>query len=178
MWIDSPTRIAHPEDELVALERRLRHQPTADRVKLLRLLKTGTVRSLRAAAPLLGSSERHVQRWWHTSTTQGLAARCQPASPPGAPERVSAEALTALKTAMEEGQIARLREAQAFLRDQCSVISTSLNGVSQLFKRHKIKLKTGRRRHRRGDAAAQAACKKGLRRHARPAPGHPGLCHG
>jgi hypothetical protein len=35
----------------------------ADRVKLLRLLKSRTVHSLRSAAPLLGYSERQLQRW-------------------------------------------------------------------------------------------------------------------
>jgi hypothetical protein len=41
------------------MEHRQRHRSSADRVKLLRLLKTGAVRSLRAAAPLLGYSDRH-----------------------------------------------------------------------------------------------------------------------
>jgi hypothetical protein len=46
------------------LEKQLRGRPLTDRLKLLRLLKTRTVPSLRAAAPLLGYSERQLQRWW------------------------------------------------------------------------------------------------------------------
>jgi transposase len=163
MWIDYPTQIEQTEEDLIAVERRLRHQPTANRVTLLRLLKTGAVRSLRAAAPLLGYSERQIQRWWHTYTAQGLEALCRPAPHPGARERLSLEALAALEAAMQAGQIARLRDAQGFLRERCGVVYASLNGISQLFKRHKIKLKTGRRRHRRGDLDAQAAFKKSLR---------------
>jgi transposase len=178
MWIDYPTHIEQTEEDLIAVEQRLRHQPTATRVTLLRLLKTGAVRSLRAAAPRLGYSERQLQRWWNTYTAQGLEALCRPARHPGARERLSPEALAALEAAMQAGQIARLRDAQAFLRERCGVGYASLNGISQLFKRHKIKLKTGRRRHRRGDLDAQAAFKKSLRLAPAPAASRARLRHG
>jgi transposase len=178
MWIDYPTRIAHTQDELLAGERRLRHQPTADRVTLLRLLTAGPVRSLRAAAPLLGYSERHMQRWGHTYTARGLAALCRPAPHPGRRPRLSAEALAALKATMAGGQRARLRDAQAFLRERDSIVYHSLNGVSQLCKRHTIKWKPGRRRHRQGHPQAQAAVKKCVRHDRGAAPGAPCLCDG
>ena len=78
---------------------------------------------------------------------------------------------------MRAGRVARLREAQAFLRDRHG-IAYSLNGISLLFKRHRVKLKTGRRRHRKADAAAQAAFKKGARGRTGAARGRAGLCHG
>ena len=78
---------------------------------------------------------------------------------------------------MRAGRVARLREAQAFLRDRHGV-AYSLNGVSLLFKRHRVKLKTGRRRHRKADAAAQAAFKKGVRGRTGAARGRAGLRHG
>jgi transposase len=160
MWINYAAGITQSEDELLRLERRLRHRPTADRVQLLRLLKTRAVRSLRAAAPLLGYSERQVQRWWALYKTGGLEALCAPPSRQGSRARLSAEALAALHVAMAAGQIARLHEAQAFLRERCGILYHSLNGVSQLFKRQKIKLKTGRRRHRQSNPTVQAAFKK------------------
>lgn len=160
MWINYAAAITQSKDELLSLERRLRHQPTADRVQLLRLLKTRAVRSLRAAAPLVGYSERQAQRWWELYKTGGLEALCTPPARQGARERLSADAWTALHVAMEAGQIARLHEAQAFLRERCGILYHSLNGISQLFKRHKITLKTGRRRHRRSAPAVQAAFKK------------------
>jgi transposase len=78
---------------------------------------------------------------------------------------------------MRAGRVARLREAPAFLRDRHG-IAYSLNGLSLLFKRHRVKLKTGRRRHRRADAAAQAAFKKGVRGRTGAARGRAGLRHG
>ena len=39
----------------------------------------------------------------------------------------------------------------------------SLNGVWWQLRKHRIKLKTGRRRHRRADAAAQEAFRAGFR---------------
>jgi transposase len=90
---------------------------------------------------------------------------------PGRRERVSAEAWTALTMEMRAGRIARLKDVQGYLRDQWGIAYQSLNGVSQLFKRHKTKLKTGRRRHRQANPAAQAAFKKRLRSRPRPTAG-------
>ena len=82
------------------------------------------------------------------------------ATAPRADEQVSPEAWTALALEMRAGRIARLKEAQQYLREQWGIDYHSLNGLSQLFKRHKTKLKTGRRRHRQANPAAQAAFKK------------------
>lgn len=169
MWIDYREQIPQSTTALLVLEKRLRGRPIADRVKLLRLLKAGTIRSLRAAAPVLGYSERQLQRWWALYTTRGLNAlvQCQPR--PGRQEQVSPEAWAALACEMRAGRIAHLKEAQRYLREQWRMNYRSLNGLSQLFKRHKTKLKTGRRRHRQADPAAQTAFKKYLRPHSRPA---------
>lgn len=163
MWIDYEAQIAQSTTALLALEKRLRGRPTTERVKLLRLLKTQTFRSLRAAAPVLGDSERQLQRWWATYTTRGLEAlvRWQPRL--GRHEQVSPEAWTALAIEMRAGRMARLKEAQRYLREQWGVDYHSLNGLSQLFNRHTTKLKTGRRRHRQANPAAQAAFKKQFR---------------
>jgi len=173
MWIDYAERVPQSTPALLALERQLRGRPLTDRIKLLRLLKTRTVRSLRAAAPLLGYSERQLQRWWATYTTRGLDALVQRQPRPGRHEQVSPEAWTALAGEMRAGRIARLQEAQRYLREQWGVDYHSLNGISQLLKRHKTKRKTGRRRHRQANLAAQAAFKKYLRPHPHAAAGAP-----
>jgi transposase len=72
---------------------------------------------------------------------------------------------------MRAGRIARLQDVQHALQEQWGIGSRSLNGVSQLLKRHKTKLQTGRRRQRRANPAAQAALKQYLRAHARSAAG-------
>jgi transposase len=159
MWIDYRERIAEGEEELRALERRARGRAAADRIKLLRLLKSGRERSLRRAAAVLGYSERHAQRWWRRYAAGGLAMLLAEAPREGRRERITPAAWAALDGEMRAGRVARLREAQAFLRERFGVVY-SLNGVSLLFKRRKVKLKTGRRRHRGADPAAQAAFKK------------------
>jgi transposase len=160
MWINYGAKISQSPTALLVLEKRRRGRPLADRVKLLRLLKTQAIRSLRAAAPVLGYSARQLQRWWATSTTRGLEALVRWQPRPGRQEQVSPEAWTALATEMRAGRVARLKEAQRYLRTPWGIDYRSLNGLSQLFKRHKTKLKPGRRRYRQANLAAQAAFKK------------------
>src|SRR5579875_1052794 len=136
-----------------------------DRLRLLWLLKSGSVRSLGGAAAVLGYSERQVQRWWACYAAGGLAALVQRRRRGGSRERISAAAWAALNARLRAGEIARLKDAQAYLREQWGIVYC-LDALSKLFRRHKVKRKTGRPRHRRADAAAQAAFKKSVRRHA------------
>ena len=162
MWIDYSAAIAEDTAELAACERAARGRRAADRVKLLRLLKSGQERSVRRAAAVLGYTERQGQRWWRAYREGGLAGLLAVRRPGGACERITRAALAGLEGEMRAGRIARLREAQAYLREQWDIVY-SLDGLSGLFQRHKIKRKTGRPRHRRADAAAQAAFKKSVR---------------
>jgi transposase len=175
MWIDYGERITQSPSALLALERQLRGRSLTDRLKLLRVLNTRTVRSLRAAAPLLGYSERQLQRWWATYTTAGLEALLSRRPRAGRQVQVSAQAGNALAVEMQAGRIARLQEVLRYLREQWGMDYHSLNGISQLFKRQTTKLKTGRRRYRQAHLAAQAAVKKSLRPHPRPAAGARGV---
>jgi transposase len=171
MGIAYGERITQRPSALVALERQLRGRPLADRIELLRVLKTRTVRSLRAAAPLLGSSERQVPRWWVPYTTAGLEALLSRRPRAGRQEQVRAEAWTALAVERQVGRVARLKEGQRSWHEQWGIDYHSLNGISQLLKRRKTKLQTGRRRHRQAHLVAQAAFKKYLRPPPRPAAG-------
>ena len=91
---------------------------------------------------------------------RGLEALVQWQPRLGRQEHVSPEAWTALATEMRAGRVARLKAALRYWREHWRIDYRSLNGVSQLVKRHKTKLKTGRRRHRQANPAAQAALKK------------------
>lgn len=160
-------------DDLLRQERALRGQPGADRVKLLRWLKSGQERSLARAATTLGYSERHVQRWWQRYVAGGLAGLVHLRQRGGRRERITADAWAGLTEQMRAGQIRRLKDAQTYLQEQWG-LHYCLDALSKLFQRRKTKLKTGRPRHRRADAAAQAAFKKGVRSNAgdaQPAPG-------
>lgn len=160
MWLDYRQAIAESAADLVALERRYRGAGVADRIKMLRLLKTDAYPSQRQVATVLGYTERQLRRWWQVYTQDGLSALLQRERPGGRVERLNATALAALEAEMKAGRIGRLRDAQRFLAEQWGVHYQGVSGLSRLFQRHKIKLKTGRRRHRRADAEAQAAFKK------------------
>lgn len=161
MWIDYTDEIEEPVEELRALEkRRCDERSVADRLKMLRLLKSEQCRSRRQAAEVLGYSERQLGRWFETYRSEGLDGLTAVSAPGGREERVTPEAWEALREEMKAGRVTRLKDAQAFLQEQYSIAYESESGLSRLFKRRGVKLKTGRPRHKDADAEAQAAFKK------------------
>lgn len=163
MRTDYPTVITEEVAALQAVERRVRGRPSAVRVQALRLLKSGVARSLAACARLVGHSPRQVARWWATYRREGLTGVLREPTYPGKTPRLTPEALADLKRVMATGQIATLKDAQGYLAAQHGIVYASLNGVWAQLRKHKIKLKTGRRRHELADAAAQEAFTAGFR---------------
>jgi transposase len=163
MRIAYPVVIQEDAAALAALERRRRGRPAAPRVRMLRLLKDGTAPALRACAPLVGYSLRQLSRWWATYREGGLAALAALAAVkrrPGKASRVTPEAWAGLEGELRAGRIAPLADARRYLAERWGVEYGSLNGVWCLLRRRRVTLKTGRRRHRRADAAAQDGFKK------------------
>ena len=155
-----PAVIGESEEELAALERRLRGRPAAPRVRMLRLLKAGAARSLGGCAPLVGYSPRQLARWWAAYRAGGLAALTREPARPGKASRLTPEALAGLEGEMRAGRVATLADARRYLADRWGIEYASLNGVWWQLRKHRIKPKTGRRRHRRADAAEQERFKK------------------
>jgi transposase len=156
---DYTTAIGESVEELARQERRWRGTRLAARVRLLRLLKGGAVRSLRACAPLLGYEQRQLGRWWQAYARGGLAALLVVRRPPGRRARMTPEAWAGLEAEMRAGRIARLADACRYLRETWR-IAYSAKGLWGHFKRRRVTLKTGRRRHGRAAAARQAAFKQ------------------
>ena len=163
MRTDYPVVIQEDEATLRRVERRVRGRPTAPRLQALRLLKSGVARSLGACAELVGHSPRQVARWWATYRREGLDGLLREPSWPGKAPRLTPEALADLHAAMAAGQIATLKDAQAYLAERHGIVYQSLNGVWAQLRKHPVKLKTGRRRHELTDAAAQEAFRSGFR---------------
>jgi transposase len=127
---------------------------------MLRLLKTQTAPSQARLAAELGYSERQLHRWWTSYRRGGLSALLQREGPCGGPPcRLTVEARQALEAEMAAGRIARLEDARRFLASRCGITYRSVSRLSRLFKRYRMRPKTGRR-HRDADPAAQAAFKK------------------
>ncbi len=160
MRIRYATRITESEADLTVLEKEVRGQPTAVRVQMLRLLKSGQVTSLAACAPILGYSGTQLQRWWAAYRDGGLQALLERRRPPGKHSRLTPDAWRGLQAELRAGRIVQLTDAQRYLAEQWGIEYRSLNGVWWLFKQRRVKLKTGRRRHRLADATQQAVFKK------------------
>ena len=163
MRTDYPALITEDELTLRREERRVRGRPPAVRVQALRLLKSGAAHSLAGCAALVGHSPRQVARWWARYRQEGLPGVLRETTYSGRRPRLTAEALADLERVMTTGQLATLKDAQAYLAEHHGIVYPSLNGVWAQLRKHHIKPKTGRRRHALADAAAQEAFRAGFR---------------
>ncbi len=156
-------RTAYPqiigEDEALLRQREssVRGTPAAPRLRMLRLLKGGDATTLPQVAMLIGFSPRQVERWWQTYRRHGLAALARVYHPVGKPAQLTEEAWAGLTVELEVGRIGSQEEARHYLETTWGVRYESVNGISYQFKRRKVKWKTGRRRHAKAAADAQAA---------------------
>lgn len=152
--------IQESEQELLGLEKQHRYTHLTQRLKMLRLLKSGRCRSLSAAAKELNYSFRQCHRWLNAYRSGGLGELLENhVSKRGGQEWDNAEAWQALRKALEAGEIASYKQAQTLLAEH-GVAYKDATGVLRLFKRHQLKAKTGRYRHEKADAEAQADFKK------------------
>lgn len=156
MYIAYSVAIAETVEELYENEQRLRGTPAAPRVQMLRLLKSGEATNVPAVATLVGYSPRQMQRWWQTYRTAGLAALIRVYHPAGKPAHLTEEAWRGLQVELEAGRIGGQEDARRYLAQTWDVHYQSIHGISYQFKRRKVKWKTGRRRHAKADAVAQA----------------------
>jgi transposase len=160
MRLPYPDLIRESVADLLRLERWHRRTPLESRVKMLRLLKEGTYSSRQALAPVLGFSERQLDRWFKAYREGGLDALLDYRTPPGRTERVTPEAWAGLEAQMLKGRIRTLEQARRYLADEHGIHYAGITSISMLFQRRGVKLKTGRPRDRRTSAEAQAAFKK------------------
>jgi len=162
MRIKYPKAIQESEEDLTRLEQRLRGQKAADRVRVLRLLKSGAVKSLKDCAPMVGYSVSQLIRWWERYRAEGLAGVLKQQKPVGKPSRLTTEAWEGLMAAMRAGHIATMQDARNYLEREWDIRYKNGKSLWWLFKKHRVKWKTGRRRHQKADAEQQAAFKKTL----------------
>ena len=162
MRIKYPQAIQESEEELTRLEQGLRGQKRADRVRVLRLLKSGAVKSLKDCAPLVGYSVIQLTRWWERYRAEGLAGMLKQHKPVGKASRMTPQAWAGLMQAMRAGHIATMQEARNYLDREWGIRYKNGKSLWWLFKKYRIKWKTGRRRHKKANAEQQAAFKKTL----------------
>ena len=149
--------------ELEKLEKHHRYTHLFQRVRMLRLLKSGECSNLAEAADALGYSWRQCQRWFasyrHGGLQELLKSRVDERG--RQEELVTPEAFGELQEAMKRGEIATIGQAHRFLSER-GIEYSHPDSVGQLLRRRKVKLKTGRPRHEKADPQQQEAFKKSL----------------
>src|SRR5712692_3496093 len=121
MRIKYPKAIQESEEELTRREQSLRGQKTADRVRMLRLLKSGAVKSLKDCAPMVGYSVIQLTRWWERYQAEGLTELLKQHKPAGKASRLTAEAWQGLLQAMRGGDIATMQDARNYLEREWAI---------------------------------------------------------
>jgi transposase len=155
-----PQVIQEDPHELEKLEKQHRYTHLFQRVRMLRLLKSGACRNLGEAADALGYSWRQCQRWFASYSHGGLEELLKSrVDERGRQELVTEEAFEELQEAMKRGEIATISQAHEFLSER-GIEYSHPDGVGQLLRRRKVKLKTGRPRHEKADPQQQEAFKK------------------
>jgi transposase len=158
--IDYPNAITENAEQLHELEKRHRYTHLFQRVRMLRLLKSGECSNLGEAADALGYSRRQCQRWWGAYTEGGMGELLvSRVDERGRQEFVTDKAWEELEEVMKEGRIATYAQARDFLAER-GIEYASADSVGQLFRRRKVKLKTGRPHHEKADTEEQEAFKK------------------
>ena len=153
--------IEEDPQQLKELEKRHRYSHLFQRVRMLRLLKSKECGNLTEAAQALGYSWRQCQRWFASYTEGGLEELLKSrVGERGRQELVTSEAFEELEEAMKKGEIATISQADEFLRERHGIHYAHPDGVGQLLRRRKVKLKTGRPRHEKADQEQQEAFKK------------------
>jgi transposase len=153
--------IEEDPERLEELEKYHRYTHLFQRVRMLRLLKSEECTNLGEAARALGYSWRQCQRWFKSYQEGGLEELLKSRlSERGRQELVTEEAFEDLKEAMKRGEIATISQADRFLSERHGIVYAHPDGVGQLLRRHKVKLKTGRPRHEKADPEEQEAFKK------------------
>ncbi len=156
-----PQVIQEDQQELEKLEKYHRYSHLFQRVRMLRLLHSGECRNLGEVALALGYSWRQCQRWFASYSKGGLKELLKSrVGERGRQELVTPEAFEELEEAMKRGEIATISQADEFLRDRHGIEYSHPDGVGQLLRRRKVKLKTGRPRHEKADPEEQESFKQ------------------
>ncbi len=134
--------ITESREHLLKLERETKDLKARDRVRFVRLLKTGEAATQREAGALIGLQVRQSQRLWKQYRETGLRAMRE-SNYTGGVAKLDKERQAQFVERLKQDDIWSLEQARAFLQQECGVNYT-IGGVSVLCRRLKVKLKTGR----------------------------------
>jgi putative transposase len=159
MKVEYTERITETEIELRKLEKENRSKKVLPRLQMLRFFKSGKAKTQPECAKMLGFSLTQIERWWRWYRQGGLSKLLDIQKPQGHVSKLTPQAYEALEEKMIAGEIPHLRDVQVYLKDNFG-IEYSLAGVWYELKKHRVKLKTPRPRHRKAEPQAQSDFKK------------------
>lgn len=128
------------------------------RFRFLILLKSGKAKTQKEAGEMVGWKLRYAQKMWQVYQEQGLDALAEKAQH-GAFGNLSSQEIARLLRYMDEFGFDSLEQAKSHIAQSFGV-SYTIGGVSWLFKRLKVKLKTTRPSNTAKDERQAAEYKK------------------
>jgi transposase len=140
--MDYQVEIAESGEHLRNLERAAKDLKARDRVRFIRLLKIGKAMTQEQAGVLIGLKVRQSQRLWKQYREEGLSKLCQN-NYVGRKAKLSQTEQEQLRERLRDDDIGTLEQARICLKEEFAVDYT-VGGVSALFQRMCVKLKTGR----------------------------------
>lgn len=155
--LDYVSAIGEDSDTLLSMERTASSGKVRQRLQLLRLLKSGEAETLPQAAKILGMSKGQVWKQWKQYQVEGLEGFLT-IQYRGRRPRLNESELEQLQKQTETG-FASIKAARRWIEETLSV-EYSNSGVGKLFKRKRIKKKTGRPRHQKQDLESLIDFKK------------------
>ena len=156
--LDYSVLIQESSSTLIALEKSHQKSYLRDRVRFLRFLKEGTVKSQSAAGALIGLSSRQSKNLWLKYKEEGISYFTEPRINQNW-GKLSSLQISKLLQELDKDQTITQKEIQEYIKDNFGK-DFSKPGIHYLFKRLKVKLKTGRPSNIRQDKEATEAFKK------------------
>lgn len=156
--INYAAKIKESVEELYVLERKAGTAIVRDRLRFLRLLKSGTA----ATPPAAGVAVSYKKAWsyqlWNRYAAKGLSALSEYPFK-GTKPRLDSGQQQQFTVSLATDNIATLADVAALLKEQTG-ISYTVGGMCYVMKRLGIKKKTGRPCHIHKDEVATEAFKK------------------
>lgn len=156
--LDYSILIEESSSELLHLEKTHQKSYLRDRVRFLRFLKEGRVKSQSASGRLIGLSSRQSKNLWLKYKTEGISYFIQPRVNQNW-GKLSSIQISKLLQHLDKDTTLTQRQVQKYIADNFGE-TLSQPSIHYLFKRLKVKLKTGRPSNIRKDEQASAVFKK------------------
>lgn len=156
--LDYSKAIKEPEKLLRNLERHQRKALLRDRVRFLRLLKSGECTSQAKAGQYIGLKLRASEKLWRKYREEGLQGLLTYPYK-GTAGKLTKEQTRQLQEELSKDEVQSLQQARDYIAEQFGVGYTT-RGVGYVFERLKIKKKTGRPVHHHKDVKGERVFKK------------------